>query len=193
MNNGDGSLGLSVTVCAVAVAASLGGATEISAAEQKAVLAVGRYCNASWNNARIVRQDWADCTQETFMRLLKRVSRQRLTQAVVDAKSRERRELNRCIWCTVQKWRRSPQHYSINSDDVPDRQRERTEFPQTLAEIRQTVQDSATPLTPRQRKILTQWMDGGRVAEIAESLSISPERVSDEKYKAVEKLRRILN
>ncbi len=189
MGNGDSSLGFSVSACAMVVAASLGGPAVVSPADTDAPQAVESYCNASWNNARIARQDWADCTQETFVRLLERISRERLVQAVVDAKSRERRELNRCIWCVVQRWRRCPRHYSFNSDDVPDRRTAQIQFPRTLAEIREMVRVSTTGLTPRQRKILTRWIDGHSVAEIADTLAISPARVSDEKYQALGKLR----
>ena len=170
------------------MAATLGA----GAAEAKAVQAVEQYCNASWNNAHIARQDWDDCTQETFKRLLERVSRNQLVQAIADAKSRERRELIRCIWCTEHSRRRSKRHYSLNSEEIPDKRSGQTSFPQTLDEIREVVQDSAIRLTPRQRKILTQWLDGDSIPEIAENLAISHARVSDEKYKALRKLRRIL-
>ena len=151
MGNGDSSLGFSVSACAVVMAASVGGPVVLSPADADAAQAVESYCNASWNNARVARQDWADCTQETFVRLLERISRERLVQAVVDAKSRERRELNRCIWCVAQRWRRCPRHYPLNFDDVPDRRTAQAQFPRTLAEIREMVHDSTTGLTSRQR------------------------------------------
>ena len=44
-------------------------------------------------------------------------------------------------------------------------------------------------LSRRQQNILRMICDGYNVADIAHELSISPDRVSDEKYKAVQKLR----
>ena len=44
-------------------------------------------------------------------------------------------------------------------------------------------------LSSRQQHILTLICDGYNVADIASELAMSPERVSDEKYKAIQKLR----
>ena len=44
-------------------------------------------------------------------------------------------------------------------------------------------------LSPRQQQILRLSFEGGSVQEIAEELHLAPERVSDEKYKAIRKLR----
>ena len=47
-------------------------------------------------------------------------------------------------------------------------------------------------LSARQQRILALSRDGYPVPEIAEELGTSPERISDEKYKAIRKLRRVL-
>ena len=44
-------------------------------------------------------------------------------------------------------------------------------------------------LSPRQRKIVELSADGWAVPDIAAELETTPERVSDEKYKAIRKLR----
>ena len=44
-------------------------------------------------------------------------------------------------------------------------------------------------LTPRQQRILQMSCEGWSVHEMADELKLPPERVSDEKYKAVRKLR----
>jgi DNA-binding NarL/FixJ family response regulator len=44
-------------------------------------------------------------------------------------------------------------------------------------------------LTSRQQRILQLICAGANVSEIAQELSMTPERVSDEKYKAIQKLR----
>ena len=47
-------------------------------------------------------------------------------------------------------------------------------------------------LTDRQRSIIRWSLEGLSVAEIADRIQVGPERVSDEKYKAVKKLRQAL-
>ena len=44
-------------------------------------------------------------------------------------------------------------------------------------------------LSDRQQQILRMVCEGHTVADIASELALSPERVSDEKYKAIRKLR----
>jgi hypothetical protein len=105
------SAGLQFAACAVAMAASVGGA--LAPAEAQAVDSIERYCAASWRTAGIARQDWPDCTQQVFIELLERLSREQVPTAIADAQSQERRELNRSIWCITQRWRRAPRLYSL--------------------------------------------------------------------------------
>lgn len=190
MHSTDRCFGSSVAVCAVAVAASLAGPEAVHAAEAGALARIESYCAASWKNARIPQQDWADCTQETFVRLLDRVARRDLIQAIVDAESRERRELNRSIWCVVQKWRRTPRHHALSSEDVPARdEQHHTPAAERIGEIREALQCPNSPCTPRQRRIVTKWLSGESIARIAGDLGISAGRASDEKYKALQMLR----
>jgi DNA-binding NarL/FixJ family response regulator len=51
---------------------------------------------------------------------------------------------------------------------------------------------SESCLSDRQQQILSMMRDGWRVNEIAEELQIPQARVSDEKYKAIVKLRSVL-
>ena len=44
-------------------------------------------------------------------------------------------------------------------------------------------------LSARQRDVMRRWIDGDSVAEIAAALELPPARVSDEKYKAIRKIR----
>ncbi|HUG93077.1 MAG TPA: sigma-70 family RNA polymerase sigma factor [Planctomycetaceae bacterium] len=156
-----------------------------AAPHTEAVQRIGRYCDASWRNARISRDDWDDCTQEVYLRLLERCSLDGLTSAIDDPGSAERRELNRSIWATAQRWRRAARPLPLNEAGVPDH-RERGLSPRSDLEVLL----EADCLSDRQRQILSMAADGYAVAEIAESLGLSPARVSDEKYKAVAKLGR---
>lgn len=175
--------------CAVAMAASLGAAG--SAGEAQAVEQIGRYCTVSWRNAGIPSQEWPDCTQQTFELILERLSRGKLTEAIAEADSRERRELNRSIWCVVQRWRRRPRQRPLQVDRCAD--------PSSLPEPPGRTEDTPAGeeiaralerLTPRQRRIISKWMHGASISRIAAELGLSPERTSDEKYKALRKLRR---
>ena len=175
---------LRLAACAVAVATAVGGTSLLSAGDTQAVEQIERYCTTSWRNAGIDRQDWPDCTQQALVELLERVS---LTDAIEDTDSDARRELNRTVWRTVQRWRRSPRH--LHYDDAaatkcdPNRSQPNDDaWDEVMSIARQQ-------LSERQNRILAMIRDGWRVSEIADELAMSPARVSDEKYKAICKLR----
>jgi len=179
---------LSLAACAVAVAAT------VSAAQAQDVASVDsmqRYCTASWRNAGIDQQDWEDCTQEAITLMLERVSRSRLAQAMRDGQSPERRELNRSIWCTAQRWRRRPKHVSFDNCDSMERTADDTAH-ETSEALESAMTVAADCLTSRQQAIISMCRDGWSIREIAEHLDISSARASDEKYKAIRKLRQRL-
>ncbi|MBC8877271.1 MAG: sigma-70 family RNA polymerase sigma factor [Planctomycetes bacterium] len=179
---------LSLAACAVAVAATVGTA---QAQETTHIDSMQRYCTASWRNAGIDQQDWQDCTQEVMTLMLQRVSRNRLAQAMRNEQSPERRELNRSIWCAVQRWRRRPKHVSLDSCDSAERtaQAPARETAESLDSV-MTVADQC--LTSRQQAIISMCRDGWSIREIADELDITSARASDEKYKAIRKLRQRL-
>jgi RNA polymerase sigma factor (sigma-70 family) len=181
---------LSLAACAVAVAATVSSAARIE--DEAATLEnVQKYCTASWRNAGINQQDWDDCTQQAMTFLLERVPRHQLHQTLLDDQSPERRELNRAIWRTAQRWRRVPRYVSL--DQSP-----RFEHPASGSdsdrnddlEVARAAADDC--LTGRQQQILQLWSDGWTIREIADQLALSPARASDEKYKAIRKLRQRL-
>ena len=178
---------LSLAACTVMVAASAAGAavtgTPAGAQQASAVERIGRYCDASWRNARIDRHEWADCTQDVFMRLLERCSPDGLVPAIEDPQSAERRELNRSIWATAQRWRRAARPARLNESAVSDH---RDSEHSANSELRALL--AADCLSERQRQILTMYADGHSIRDIADSLGLSPARVSDEKYKAIARL-----
>jgi RNA polymerase sigma factor (sigma-70 family) len=175
---------------AVVLATSLGSATA-EAKESGAIESIDRYCQASWRNARIAPQDWEECTQQTFAELLDRVSRDRWSEAIENKNSSERRELNRSIWRIAQRWRRAPRprHGStelLNAQSASPRKD--TDEP-NLDDVRRAVSSADTGLSARQQDVMRRWIGGDTVAEIAADLDLPPARVSDEKYKAIRKLR----
>lgn len=60
---------------------------------------------------------------------------------------------------------------------------------ESLAQVRNAVDGDEARLSPTQREIVARWSDGESISAIAESLKLSPARISDEKYKAIQKLR----
>ena len=194
------SLCRSVTVASVALLSSGAGAGAASPAadqntvQEQTIGAIRAYLTTSWRNAGIRRQDWDDCTQQAFLRVLQRLQQADLPDAIQQKRSHERRELNRCIWATVQNWRRRARRQAVNSDfDVRDTQSERRDDAAARTQhAREIVQDPRNGLSPRQQHILNASLEGQTVAEISAQLNIPTNRVSDEKYKAVQKLRQRL-
>lgn len=184
--------GIAISACAAVVAiASAGEESRASQAvdESQAVEQMEKYCVASWRNARIMPQDWSDCTQQTLTELLERVPRERLFSAIDDNQSEERRELNRTIWRVIQRWRRAPRLQSLSAGDPPAAS-DALAVDRPVDELRSAM--SAAGLRGQQQQILLAWSQGRKVAEIAAELGIPPARVSDEKYKAIQSLRRLL-
>ncbi len=158
------------------------------AAAEGSLRDIGRYCTSCWRNARVPFDSWGDCTQEVFTRLLERVPTSRWDLALrVDGE--ERREFLRAI-DTVKKRVQRTRRYSDGVDGAAD---PRTEGAERLAELRETVFHAAEQhLSARQQRILRLTLEGHSVHEIAEQLALPVERISDEKYKAVRKLRQEL-
>jgi RNA polymerase sigma factor (sigma-70 family) len=180
---------LSLAATAVVIAASVG---EVRAEDEAAAIeSIQRYCAVSWRNAGIDAQDWDECTQETLALLLERIPRQYLDQAIRDATSLERRELQRAIWCVAQRWRRLPRYVSLEEAGLLDMAAVQ---PSADTDEQWADADSVARqcLSPRQREILSLYSEGWTIGEIADHLQVSPDRASDEKYKAIQKLRQRL-
>jgi RNA polymerase sigma factor (sigma-70 family) len=169
-----------------ALGATPGLAAESREATVKAVHDLSRYCTTCWRNARLHPDCWTDCTQEVFSRLLERVRPDAWNQ-VLQVEGDERREFLRAIDAVKKRTQRGRKWSSGLIDTVADR---RDLHERRLADDREAVRRaSATLLSQRQQRILQLSFEGWSVHEIAEELKTPPERVSDEKYKAVRKLR----
>jgi RNA polymerase sigma factor (sigma-70 family) len=163
------------------------GADRVSAAEvaPQAVGDIGRYCTSCWRNARLPADAWGDCTQEVFRRLLERIPASRWEMAL-KADGDERREFLRAIDAVKKRTQRA-KRYVGEVESAPD---PRLDDQRRLAEDRETVRLAARALlTPRQQRILQLSFEGWSAQQISDELDLPVERVSDEKYKAVRKLR----
>ncbi len=145
-----------------------------------------RYCTACWRNARLPVDRWPDCTQEVFRRLLDRVEPAGWGQLLA-RESDERRELIRAIDAVKKSTIRESKRTTPLLGVVADYRGAKED---RLAEDRETVARAANRvLSRRQQSILKLAFAGCSVQDIARELDLSPERVSDEKYKAIRKLR----
>lgn len=176
-----------IAAVVLGTALSAFGGDRVAAAELtgQAVRDIGRYCTTCWRNARLPMDSWGDCTQEVFKRLLERVPQGRWGLALQDDGD-ERREFLRAIDAVKKRLQRA-RRFSDAVDGAAD---PRPEGEQRLAEEREMVTLAAEEvLSPRQQRILRLSLEGWAVQEIAEELAMPVERVSDEKYKAIRKLR----
>jgi RNA polymerase sigma factor (sigma-70 family) len=151
----------------------------------RAVADMGRYCTTCWRNARLPIDNWGDCTQEVFSRMLERVPSHAWTRVLQD-EGEERREFLRAIDAVKKRTQRA-RKFSGSLDGVADR---RELHARSIDDESAAVREAAEELlTPRQQRILQMSCEGWSVQEMADDLKLPPARVSDEKYKAVQKLR----
>lgn len=154
-------------------------ASEIS---PQAINNISRYCTTCWRNARLPQDQWGDCTQEVLCRLLKNLAAPAWEQVLAN-ETEERREFIRAIDAVKKRYSRGRWQSAVLpeliADTGEDRNNDRDAVNQAAAQV----------LSGRQQRILQLICDGHNVADIATELAISPQRVSDEKYKAIQKLR----
>jgi RNA polymerase sigma factor (sigma-70 family) len=160
-------------------------AAQAPEATHQAINDLGRYCTTCWRNARLPVDAWGDCTQEVFRRLLERIPTAEWTR-VLGTDGEERREFLRAI-DTVKKRTQRARKFSPTVEPVAD---SRDSTDRRLDEDREVVRRAAGEvLSPRQQRILQLSFEGWAAHDIARELALPVERVSDEKYKAIRKLR----
>jgi RNA polymerase sigma factor (sigma-70 family) len=152
---------------------------------QQTISDLGRYCATCWRNARLPADVWGDCTQDVFTRLLERVPTTSWGEAL-HGEGEERRELMRAIDAVKKRTQRA-RKYTPGVEAVADG---REPHHRRLDEDREALRQAADDLlSQRQQRILQLSMEGWSAHDVAGELGIPVERVSDEKYKAIRKLR----
>lgn len=173
------------TLTSPAPGASLGQRTSKQPSPE-AVQNLSRYCQACWRNARLHPDCWSDCTQEVFLRLLQTVAPERWS-TLLTSESEDRDEFLRAI-DAVKKRSQRARKFAVLPQDVFD-PRKATESARN--ELREELERlSGMVLSQRQQRIVHLTQAGWSVPEIAQELATTVERVSDEKYKAIQKLRK---
>lgn len=174
-----------VVAMVLGTALSAFGPARAAASTQDAIRDMGRYCTTCWRNARLPADAWGDCTQEVFSRLLERVPAERWG-LVLHSEGEDRREFLRAIDAVKKRTQRA-RKWTGAVDAVADA---RDLHSQGLREDREVVGRAAAELlSGRQERILQLSFEGWSVQDMARELNLPVERVSDEKYKAVRKLR----
>jgi RNA polymerase sigma factor (sigma-70 family) len=155
-----------------------------------AVTDISKYCQVCWRNARLDPDSWPDCTQEVLVRLLQTVQPDKWAGLLKQDENEDRREFLRAIDAVKKRTQRARKTSGL-AEEVADRryapEAARNELHEELAKASHKV------LSQRQQQILRLTCDGWSVPEIAQELSTTVERVSDEKYKAIRKLRKELH
>ena len=168
-----------------ASAERVGAAAPLGADGQDVVRDITRYCQACWRNARLDPDRWADCTQQVFARLLERVPADKWAGLLRD-ESEERKEFFRAIDAVKKRTQRARRYAEL----TPDVRDDRSWAADPIRDQREAVRFAANAvLSARQRRIVEMSAAGWAVPDIASELNTTPERVSDEKYKAIRKLR----
>ena len=158
----------------------------VAGISSQAVTDVSRYCQACWRNARLHPDTWSDCTQGVFTRLLQRIEPAQW-ESVLKQESDERREFLRAIDAVKKRTQRSKKYAGL-VEEVGDR---RSEPDQVRNELREELEKAAQEvLSVRQQRILQLSCEGWTIPEIADELNTTVERISDEKYKAIRKVRK---
>jgi len=161
------------------------GSAPASEINPRAVSDISRYCTTCWRNARLHPDSWNDCTQEVLCRLLERVGPETWDQ-VLQADGEERRELIRAIDAVKKRSQRARKHLD-SVEMLPDRSGPEE---RRLQEKHEMIRDAAQDvLSPRQYQIVQMTLDGWSVHDMARELHLPAARISDEKYKAVRKLK----
>lgn len=163
-------------------------ATGADAAAARAIFDMTRYCTVCWKNAHLQPDYWPDCTQEVLTRVLERLSPDRWERVLAED-TEERREFLRAIDAVKKRTQRAHRTSSLEADVTDSRERRSD----SVREIRETIlHASEKTLSPRQQQIIRMTLDGWSVADIAREMDVSAARISDEKYKAIQRLRSTL-
>ncbi len=158
--------------------------TTPASAEESAVRDLSRYCTACWRNAGLPIDRWADCTQEVFCQLLQRMPKAEWNFVLNGTDEERRREFLRVVDLVKKRVQRERRTDPLDPHAVADPRGN-----DDWQDVREDVWTVAHEiLTPRQQHILARCADGYSVADIATELKLPAQRISDEKYKAIQKL-----
>ncbi len=157
----------------------------------RCVTFVMKYCSTCWRNARLHGDNWPDATQEVVEILLEeRLGSVGAAWAAMtdNPGGDERAELVRAVDRVKKRYLRARRHEAIVlpiPDDTDRVERER-------GALWAAVEHLLNGLSAIQQTIVRLTREGWSVPDIAAQVGKSRDIVSDEKYKALKKLRQML-
>lgn len=160
-----------------------------------------RYLSRAWYRAGLAPQQHDDCTQAVYTTLLTTLGRNRFDSLVADigqngirdVLSRETPEgpdFFRAIDTVKKRAQRERVYQPIDTVDVPDSS---SAAASTQADWRGALHEAIDrSLSPREAALIHATLQGNTPAEIAEQWGVAPKTVSNEKSRALQKLRDVL-
>lgn len=164
---------------------------EISEAD--AMVHIQQYCTVCWRNAHLPADQWGDATQEVFMRLLECIPQERWGEVFHEdhATDSPHREFLRAI-DTVKKRIQRTRIFA----DLPTHQfDQKAVHCRTQEEDIEAVLTIAQSLSQKLRDVIVLMLSGNGYShtDIATILGRTADRLYDDKYKAIRKLRLLLH
>lgn len=159
-----------------------------------------RYLVRSWYRAGLAPQQHDDCTQAVYVALLQNLGRHRFDQlaseigrvGIRDVLSRETLDgpdFFRAVDTVKKRAQRERSFQSLDQIDVPAASPSETSRADLGGGLREVI---ATRLTAREADLIDSTLRGETPSEIAERWGVAPKTVSNEKTRALNKLREAL-
>jgi RNA polymerase sigma factor (sigma-70 family) len=171
-----------------------------SAAIASGLTQLNKYLSRTWSRAGIPAQLHDDSSQAVYATLLQVMGRERFDSLVGDVGhwgirevfSRETSEgvtFFRAVDMVKKRMRREKVYQSLDAIDVPSESGDR----QGGTAMRAALQDAIDQtLSPREAALIHETLRGMTPAEIASSWGVAPKTISNEKSRAIQKLREVL-
>ncbi len=170
--------------------------TELSAG----LVQLDRYLARAWFRAGIPSQQHDDCTQAVYTTLLQTLGRDQFDQLVSDVGQSGIRDVLsretpdgpdffRAVDSVKKRAQRERSYQSLDSVDALYTNRSNL----STSDLKSTLQEAIlSALSPREAALIQATLQGETPAEIAEQWGIAPKTVSNEKTRALQKLRHVL-
>jgi RNA polymerase sigma factor (sigma-70 family) len=170
--------------------------TELSAG----LVQLDRYLARAWFRAGISPQQHDDCTQAVYTTLLQTLGRDQFDQLLTDVGQSGIRDVLsretpdgpdffRAIDSVKKRAQRERNYQTLETVDAAYQNKANV----SAADLKSTLQEAIlSSLSPREAALIQATLQGETPAEIAQQWGIAPKTVSNEKTRALQKLREIL-
>ncbi len=171
-----------------------------TSAIESGISQLDRYLSRAWYRAGIAPQAHEDCTQAVYASLLNTLGRDRFTSLVGEIGTSGIREVLsketadgpdffRAIDTVKKRAQREKSYQPIDSVDIPDSSTTNNSSADIRGALYEAINQS---LNPREAELIHATLRGQTPAEIAQEWGVAPKTVSNEKSRAIQKLREVL-